>query len=92
MNDPFSRMPNFGSGGDLGTSGTAWANAAAKASGGKSYSQLQSDLQAAEQSGDPAKLAAANAAIQRYDNFAQMLSDAEKKRNDTIASISRNLN
>jgi hypothetical protein len=92
--NPFSRLPNFtgGGSGDLGTSGTAWANAAANAAGGKSYSQLQADLSAAEQSGDPAKLAAANAAIQRYDNFAQMLSDAEKKKNDTIASISRNLN
>jgi hypothetical protein len=80
-----------GNGGNNNVANDDWSSLAANAAGGKSYDQLQSDLQAAEQSGDPAKIAQATNNIQRYDNFVQTLSDAEKKQNDTIAQIIGNL-
>jgi hypothetical protein len=92
INNPFPGMPPFGgNGGVSGINGNQWANEAANASGGESYNQLQSDLQSAEKSGDPAKIAAASANIDRYDNFVQSLSNAEKKQDDTQAAIIANL-
>jgi hypothetical protein len=96
VNNPFPQMPPFGggfggNGGTTGISGNQWSDQAANASGGESYSQLQSDLQSAEKSGDPAKIAAATANIGRYDNFVQALSNAEKKQEDTQAAIIANL-
>jgi hypothetical protein len=97
LNNPFSQLPNFGSGfggsgggGVTGIDGNQWSDQAANAAGGESYSQLQSDLQSAEKSGDPAKIAAATANIGRYDNFVQAISNAEKKE-DTQAAIIANL-
>ena len=103
--NPISGMPHFGDrgfnpgrgvgngGGNGGSAvdGGDWSARAAQAAGGKSYDQLQADLVAAEQSGDPAKIAQATNNIQKYDNFVQTLSAAEKKQNDTIAQIIGNL-
>src|SRR5215831_788426 len=95
FNNPWTNMPQFGGGQGggpvTGVDGNQWSNMAANAAGGESYSQLQSDLQAAEKSGDPAKIAAATANIQRYDNFVQAMSNAEKKQDDTAAAIIANL-
>jgi hypothetical protein len=88
INNYLPQLPEFG-GNSL--NGNDWANMAANASGGNSWQTLNDNLMAAEKSGDPAKIGAATAQLSQYTNFCEAMSNAEKKKDDTMAAIIGNL-
>lgn len=58
---------------------------------GPSWSDLQSQMAAAEKSGDPAQMAAVQNKISQYTNFVQMISQMQKTQHDAEAAIIRNI-
>ena len=59
--------------------------------GGENFSQLQSDMQAAAKSGDPAQMEAAQQKMDQYTQMLNMLTSMEKSMNDVINDIARNI-
>jgi len=59
--------------------------------GGESFSQLQSDMQAAIKSGDPGQMQAAQQKMDQYTQMLNMLTSMEKSLNDVITNIARNI-
>lgn len=88
----FGTQGSFGmQGGTSSSSGTQGLNPNALNVGGENFSQLQSDMQAAAQSGDPAQMEAAQQKMDQYTQMLNMLTSMEKSMNDVITNIARNI-
>jgi type III secretion apparatus needle protein len=74
----------------VGGGGQNWSDLAAK-SAGASWGDLQNQMKAAQASGDPAQMAAAQQKIGQYTNFVEMMSQLQKTMHDAEQAIIRNI-